>query len=153
MPCYREHKNIAGVVGGATALVFAAEQQPLQMLAEVAGGIFMGSQAGTWADYIEPGISSHHRQEAHAIVPSLAGANLVFQNLTSMQGYLRQSAAQCFDLAQNTADPLRAFLNVVVGFGLHFVAGAVPAVATGYLSHVALDACTPRGVPLLVRGF
>jgi hypothetical protein len=123
------------------------------MIAEVAGGLFMGAQAGTWADCIEPGISSYHRREAHAIIPSLVGANLVFQNLTSFQGSLRQTAAQCFELAQNTADPLQAVLNFLAGLGLHFVAGAVPGVATGYLSHVALDACTPRGVPLLFRGF
>lgn len=153
MPCYKEHKFVAGVVGGATALVFAADQKPLQMIAEVAGGLFIGGHAGTWADCIEPGISSYHRQEAHAVVPSLVGANFVFQNLTSFQGSLRQTAAQCFELAQNTPDPLQGLVSLLVGLGLHFIAGAVPAVATGYLSHVALDACTPRGVPVLVRGF
>jgi hypothetical protein len=152
MPCYEEHKIVASVVGGATALLFAADQSPLQMIAEVAGGVFMGGHAGTWADCIEPGISSYHRQEAHAIVPSLVGANLVFQNLASFQGSLRRTAAECFELAQKTPDPLQALVNFLAGLGLHFVAGAVPAVATGYLSHVALDACTPRGVPVLVRG-
>lgn len=153
MPCYKEHKTAASIVGGVTALAFATEQPPLQMLAEVAGGVFMGGHAGTWADQIEPGISSYHRQEAHALVPSLFGAQLVFQNVASFQGSLRQAATGCFEIAQSTTNPFQAVINLLVGFGLHFVAGAAPAIATGYLSHVALDACTPRGVPLILRGF
>jgi hypothetical protein len=45
------------------------------------------------------------------------------------------------------------FVNVAAGLFLHFVAGAVPAVPASHLSHVALDAASVRGVPLLVRRF
>ena len=152
MPCYREHKAVASVVGGATAFAFAADQQPLQMFAEVVGGAFFGGYAGTWPDVFEPGISSYHREEAHAILPTLAGATFVFQRVPSWQGSLRQAAAERLQTAQNTTNLLEAILNFLLGLGFHFVAGAIPAIATGYASHVALDACTPRGVPLLVRG-
>jgi hypothetical protein len=71
----------------------------------------------------------------------------------SVQRCLRTQAQACFQLAASTDDGVQQFVNVLAGLALHALAGAVPAVPASYISHVALDACTTRGVPLLTRGF
>ena len=78
MPGYEEHKMVGGFVGGATALVFALEQPPLLALAETVGGIVAGRLVANWPDVLEPAVSSHHRDAAHAVGPMLlAGSDSV----------------------------------------------------------------------------
>lgn len=152
MPGFNEHKTIGGFVGGGAALLCAHNQPPALIVAEVLGGWFAGQHAGTWADLAEPATSSHHRDFCHALMPTAYAATLVFQRVDSLQTVLRGHAQECFQLAAATNDGIQQFVNVTAGLLLHVLAGAVPAVPSGYLSHVALDAGTPRGVPLLFRG-
>ena len=153
MPGYKVHKTTGGLVGGAAALVCAQNQPPLLALVEVLGGYLAGQSAGTWPDVVEPGLSSHHRDVFHALAPTAFGATLAFQQTISIQSSLRTQAQLCFQHAASIDNGPQQFLNVTVGVVLQMLAGAVPAIPAGYLSHVALDAATPRGIPLLVRRF
>ncbi len=155
MPCFRDHEQIGGLVGGVAAFGFAAAaNQPLLLaLAETAGGILAGGSAGTWPDRLEPGVSSHHRDSAHALVPAAALSKLAFDRAVSVQGSFRAAAAMCFRVAETSGNGFESFFNLVAGLSLHMLAGAVPAVPAAYLSHLALDAPSPRGIPLLTRGF
>lgn len=152
MPGYRTHKTVGGVVGGATALVCAQNQPPLLILAEMLGGFVAGQYAGTWPDIFEPGTSSHHRDLCHALAPTAYAATFAFQQVPTLQNSLRSQAQTCFQLAAGTNDGFQQFVNVAVGLFLHVLAGAVPAIPASYVSHVALDAASPRSVPLLTRG-
>ena len=153
MPGYTEHQTVGGVVGGVAALLCAQGQPPLLIATETLGGWLAGRQAGTWADVAEPAISSHHRDFCHALAPTAFGSTLVIQQVSNFQTSLRAQAHACFQLAASTNDDLQQFVNVSAGLLLHVLAGAVPAVPASYVSHVTLDACTPRGVPLLFRKF
>ena len=153
MPGYEEHKMVGGFVGGATALVFALEQPPLLALAETLGGIVAGRLVANWPDVLEPAVSSHHRDAAHAVGPVLLAGKIAFQNVASLQSLLRTQAQDCFEAAANSSDGLLQLLNIGIGLLLHCGAGAVPAIPASYASHVVLDAGTPRGVPFLTRGF
>ncbi len=148
----KEHRTIGGLVGGTAALVCAQDQPPLLALAEIWGGWIAGQHAGTWADAAEPATSSHHRDFCHALAPTAYGTTLVFQRVDALQTSLRFQAQACFQLAATTNDGFQRFVNVAAGLLLHVVAGAVPAVPASYVSHITLDACTPRGVPLLFKG-
>jgi hypothetical protein len=153
MPGYKTHKAIGGIAGGTAAFVCAQNQPPLLVLAETFGGWMAGQHAGTWPDIAEPGISSHHRDFCHSLAPTAYGATVVFQQVGSIQDSLRSQAQACFQLAASTNDGLQQFVNVTAGLLLHVLAGAVPAIPASYVSHVVLDAATPRGIPLVVRGF
>jgi hypothetical protein len=150
---YEQHKRLSGTVGGISALVCARDQPPLLMLAEVCGGWVAGQYVGTWADVAEPATSSHHRNVCHALAPSAYGAMLVFQQVGPIQTALRSQAQTCFMLAATTSDGFDRCVNVAMGLFLHVLAGTVPAIPAGYLSHIALDASSPRSVPVLFRGF
>jgi hypothetical protein len=153
MANFKEHQTIGGLVGGTAALVCARNQPPLLILAEIYGGWLAGQHAGTWADVAEPATSSHHRDFCHALAPTAYGATLVLPQVDSIQTSLRSQAQACFQLAATTNDGLQQVVNIAAGLLMHVVAGAVPAVPASYLSHIALDASSPRGVPLLFRGF
>src|SRR5579883_1727832 len=150
MPGYRTHKMVGGVVGGATALACAQNQPPLLMFAETLGGWFAGQYAGTVPDIFEPGTSSYHRDFCHALAPTAYAASFAFQQVLTLQNSLRSQAQACFQLAADTNDGFQQFVNVAAGLCLHFLAGAVPAIPASYASHVALDAASPRSIPLLV---
>jgi len=153
MASYQTHRIVGGLVGGAAAFVCAQNQPPLLAAAETVGGLLFGQYAGPWADVVEPATSSYHRVFAHALVPTALGATFVFKRVDSLQASLRSQAQIFFQQAANTNDGLESFLNYAAGFLLHMLAGAVPAVPASYLSHIALDAASPRSVPLLLSGF
>jgi hypothetical protein len=153
MPGYKEHKIVGGLTGGTASLFSAQTQPPLLACAEVFGGVLAGQYAGTLADKFEPGTSSHHRDFFHALAPSAYGATLAIQQIGSVQTSLRYQAQSCFQMAASTNDGIQQFVGVTAGLLLHVLAGAVPAIPVGYLSHVALDSASPRGVPVFVRGF
>jgi hypothetical protein len=153
MPGFDTHETVGGFVGGTAALWCSQGQPPLLALAETLGGVLAGRAAGVWPDAFEPATSSYHRDTCHALAPAAYGATVVFGQVESVQGSLRAQAQACFKLAAATNDGNQRFIIVLTGFALHALAGAVPAVPASYISHIALDACTPRGVPLLRRGF
>jgi hypothetical protein len=155
MPCYKEHQEFGGFVGATTSCGFAvaANLPPLLVFAESLGGYVAGKSAGTWADCMDLPTSSHHRDTAHALLPVAAGSKYLFDQVPSMQASLRSSAQLCFQNANMSTNGLEQFINVALGLVLHVAAGAVPAIPASYISHIALDAATPRGVPLLTRGF
>jgi membrane-bound metal-dependent hydrolase YbcI (DUF457 family) len=46
-------------------------------------------------------------------------------------------------------DPLTQFLSAMAELFWRFLAGLLNGMAAGYVSHLILDADTPRGIPLL----
>jgi membrane-bound metal-dependent hydrolase YbcI (DUF457 family) len=153
MPGYREHQRVGGPVGGLTALGFAADQPPALALVEALGGWWAGEAVSTLPDVFEPGTSSHHRGPAHSLSVTAYGSTVAFQQTREIQNQLRFAALQCFQTAQLSQNGLQQIVCGTFGLLLHFAAGALPAIPASYASHVLLDAATPRGVPVLIRGF
>lgn len=153
MPSLDEHKRVGGPVGSMTALCFAWEQPGALALVEALGGWWAGELAASLPDVIEPGTSSHHRGPAHSVTLATLGGVTAFQSTRNLQSELRSAGRECFHAVQSSPSGLQRFALGAFGLMFHLAAGAVPAVPAGYLSHVALDAGTPRGVPLFVRGF
>jgi hypothetical protein len=153
MPGYREHRRVGGPVGGITALSFAADQPSALAFVEALGGWWAGESVSTLPDVFEPGTSSHHRGPAHSISMTAYGATMVFRQTREIQNQLRFAAQQCFQTAQLSQNGLQQMLCATFGLLFHFAAGALPAIPASYASHVLLDAATPRGVPVVFRGF
>lgn len=152
MAGYKTHKVVGGFVGASTSFMYARNQPPMLAFAETLGGWFAGQYAGTWADIAEPAISSHHRDFCHALAPTACGATFVFRQVDAAHAFLRSQAQLYFQQAANTNDGIEQFVNIVASLLIHVAAGMVPAIPASYVSHIALDAVTPRSVPLLFRG-
>jgi inner membrane protein len=146
MPNRKQHAQAGALLGGGFALARASVANPNFVGAEAIGGLLGGWVGGILPDLLEPAIHSHHRDIAHSVT---AGGLLGLARITAWETSCRENANRC--VAQtpdgSAKDPqaeLKAFL-------WHVAAGLAIGLVVGYASHLALDAVTPRGIPLIGR--
>jgi hypothetical protein len=115
--------------------------------------------------------SSWHRSAAHSWT---AGAAIVYSKdaLLRFEKFCREQAHACAEELKTLqtlqmkpdpwqpnlfvpapADPLLLLSLKIAEMVWRFLAGFENGLAAGYMSHLALDAVTPRSIPLLTRGF
>jgi len=143
------HK-VVGTAAGASAALYRARRRPLlDQLIEGAGGALGGYLGGQLPDVLEPAIHSWHRDLCH----SWSASGAISAGLAKFSGWeraCREKAAWYRNIRlASGAEPGKAFLHALAELFWNFVAGLFAGVAAGYLSHLALDAQTPRGLPLL----
>jgi len=109
--------------------------QPSDRIAFAAGAATGGLIGARLPDIFDPPCTPNHRQVAHAVAPV---------------GFLAvKTWAGAVEFVESTLAEGDLEINPVTRFTRFFVAGLVKGAALGYLSHLALDACTPCGLPLL----
>ena len=150
MPGHIEHSYVGGLSGLVFA-IFRVEGKPNeQRVLEAIGGFIVGSVAGCIPDIIEPAkkLGPCHRKSAHSVVlgAGIVGATTVF--LAQSQEWFRARAAEC--ATRRNGYEKGTILHMV--FDLleklcYILAGGVPGLAAGYLSHLVLDAGTVKGLP------
>jgi membrane-bound metal-dependent hydrolase YbcI (DUF457 family) len=164
MPTRRTHILVGSPTGAVYAAHRAKSRPPLGRLVQTAGGAFGGAVGSVLPDIFEPAISSWHREGCHSIA---AGASIISSSsmFAGFQEFCRRQAEFCRDrpisMVENAEgifvtappDPFAKLLSVVGELFWEFVAGFLNGFAAGYVSHLALDAVTPRSIPLLTRGF
>jgi len=146
----RREQDAAGIVTGvATALLTRRKKaSAYELVAEALGGALGGGIGSRLLDFFEPAIHSYRN-----VVHSVAFAGTVTVKGTKRaarpQARLR---AQADEFAERRTWHHGLFEWMVLWLAetacrvaTGFIAGAIP----GYLSHLALDAKTPRGIPLL----
>jgi hypothetical protein len=157
----KTHKFV-GAGAGAVAAGFRAKQQKNHhCLAEVVGGALGGYVGGQLPDLLEPAISSWHRNVAHSC--TAGGAILAMGNaFTVFEASCRENAEKCRALPMEQegdvfvfvpADPIARLLLSLFEIFWRIAAGFANGLRAGYISHLALDAMTPRSIPLLTKGF
>jgi hypothetical protein len=161
MPGRRTHRLVGTVTGTAYAAYRARDQNPGHRLLETAGGAAGGYFGSTLADCLEPAISSWHRGPAHS-----GGTGtmilLSLEQLTRWETFCREKAEQCAAIQMvpvmhpqgivfvpASLSPLAQVFRAITELFWRFLAGVPAGFATSYLSHLALDAATPRSIPLL----
>lgn len=149
MPDRRTHTMVAVPVGALVALASAPEHQGMAAFATLLGGGVGGYIGGAMPDLLEPSTSGHHRDFAHSVA---GGALLCASPIYALSARWREEAGALERTAgllrMDSAD--RAKL-VAQAFWLNLAAGLLVGFLAGYLSHLALDAVTPRSLPLLRR--
>jgi hypothetical protein len=164
----RTHKRVGRVAGAVYAAHRAKDQKAGRFITETIGGAIGGDIGAMAADWLEPAVSSQHRSTAH----SCAAGGVVL----SLGDTLAQAEIFCRAQAERKAMqrgalemvPHPTLQNVFIpapGSVLTnlwllacelfwcAVAGFVNGLAAGYISHLVLDAGTPRSIPLLTNGF
>jgi LexA-binding, inner membrane-associated putative hydrolase len=157
MPDRKTHTAIGAGTGAAFAFYRAKDQSPCNLVTEVAGGLVGGYLGGLVPDVLEPAVSSWHRDTAHSL--AVGGAIISLRNhLSGLESGCRENAEKCKAVRmvdrENTFvtapdNPLSQFLSEVEEQLWRFLAGFLNGLAAGYVSHLALDAATPRSIPLL----
>ena len=164
----RTHRRIGRISGAVYAAHRAKTQTVGQFITEGSGGAVGGDIGALLADWLEPATSSWHRDTAH----SCAAGGVVLslgEMLAGVETYCRQQAerkAQELRTLQMTPNPAQpnVFVPVpnnslaqiwltVCELFWRALAGFANGLAAGYISHLVLDAGTPRSIPLLTSGF
>ena len=149
MPSKQAHINCGSLVGFGAAAYRAKDQDPIFAFAEMLGGAVGGRLGGQFPDRIEPATSSYHRGPAHSYSTGAAMLSLGKSSVEWCESGCRAGAERLRQQRHESSDNWTGILNFFCEFALHFVAGAVTGVVAGYVSHLMLDARTPRGLPLL----
>ena len=167
MPDRRTHRRAGRISGGVYAFQRARKQSVGQCATETIGGIAGGEIGALVADWLEPGISSWHRGTAHSCAAGV-GILSLGEVLAGAETYCRQQAerkAEELRTLQMIPDPAQPSVFVPAPYSSltqlwlticelfwRALAGFANGVAAGYLSHLVLDAGTPRSIPLLTNG-
>lgn len=149
MPNFETHDLIGTAAGAGYAAYRARGQEPLFQLIETLAGALGGSIGGRLPDLLEPATCPGHRDIAH----SVACAGLIVNTRGKLERWSQQVEGTA---CQTLLDPVPSEVKlgtppdqVVTALCLVFVVGFVNGLLAGYVSHLALDGCTPAGLPLL----
>lgn len=147
MPNRRTHGVVGALTGGTVAAVRVSNAATPDFAAEMIGGIIGGWIGGVLPDVIEPATSPNHRQLAHSV---LAGGVLSLARVAEWQAGCRRSASAVAQraLLLPVGSPERGDAELAAA-AWRLAAGILIGLVVGYASHLALDACTPRGLPLI----
>lgn len=147
MPRAKTHNRL-GVLAGASLATHCARGLPSGRIFEEAFGGAIGGLVGSrLPDGIEPATSPNHRGSAHSVAAASCLLHAIGSPLANVQQAIRENAAR-----------YRAQHGDIIATRLwetlcHVVAGILPGLLGGYLSHLAADLTTTRGLPLLTRDF
>jgi hypothetical protein len=149
MPNGKTHRRAGAVTGGTVALHRARLQPPLHQLLEAAGGTVGGTIGGALPDLLEPATSPWHRSVSHSWVAGASVASF-FENLDRWERTCRARAEHyCRCKSTPGLDPVWRLLYALAELCWRVAAGVAAGLLSGYLSHLALDAMTPRSIPVI----
>ena len=169
MPGRKTHAYVGLTAGMGYSAFQAKGQSSLGLVFEIAGGALGGYWGGQLPDVFEPAVHSWHRGLAHSGATGIAIVTKGKSALNRFQDQCRREADVCrfkresLKMVPHPSEPnlfapapddqwehLCLTLQELL---LRFAAGFANGVAAGYVSHLALDATTPRSVPLLAARF
>lgn len=149
----RDVHEVAGVLAGALAAYhFGKVETPQQLAFEVAGGAIGGYWGAKLPDVFDPPTCPNHRHFAHGCVSCSLAIWAAYESLLSLQNFLRAEADRLAFERQQATDGVLIVLSIAAEASLRIAVGAIAGVVAGYASHLALDAFTPKGLPLICRG-
>ena len=149
MPDRKTHSTYGTVAGMCFSAYHTRNHPGVGALAEVAGGGLGGRWGGRLPDILDPGIHSHHRDVCHSVAALLGAAAITTE---AARRYCRDRADEHRVARQALPEAsLPALLLLVAELFWRFVAGLISGLQAGYVSHLLLDAATPRSLPLLCR--
>lgn len=146
----REHDVAGTVVGFVSALLAAPKGASAPELAmELLGGALGGRFGSHIPDVLEPAIHSHHRDVCHSLTFAATALMTGAKLASDAQARLRMKADELRARREECDEGFERFVLGLSEIVCRVAAGFVGALVPGYVSHLVLDAGTPRGIPLL----
>lgn len=147
----KTHRRIGKAAGTIGAVVRSRPNEELWKVgAEALGGYLGGTLGCGLPDILEPALHSYHRDIGHSVMTAAGIIYASVEMLGSWESYCRDKADAVGQLRGERPNDLDLATKQ---FLWHVAAGFAAGLAVGYVSHLALDAMTPRGIPLVMRGF
>ena len=145
----RTHAVMGSLAGGGVAAFLAREQGFSRLLVEAAGGACAGMLAAALPDVIDPPTSFRHRGIGHGVASAAAAAVALAGRLPPIQQRLRLEAEGHAIARMQASSPRARTGHLIAELLGRCLAGAAVGAPAGYASHLALDARTPMGLPIL----
>lgn len=164
----KTHRKAGRISGAVYAAHRAKGQSAGKFLLETAAGAFGGDVGALAADWLEPATSSWHRGTAHScaagsVILSLGEVLANVETHCRQQADLKAAERKTLQATQDPAQPnlfvatpnnsLAQLWLTICELFWRAAAGFVNGLTAGYISHLVLDAGTPRSIPLLTNGF
>ena len=152
MPNGRTHTWVGAASGSAVA-VYRGRQQPLlNVVLEGLGGGIGGYLGGKVPDILEPASHPGHRDFCH----SWTAGGVLATGLTALEKWevhCREKAADIRTQRLATPSPglATSLFQILVEILWSLAAGVLSGFGAGYISHLLLDATTPRGLPAFCK--
>jgi hypothetical protein len=129
--------------------LYRSRQTGAAFIGEIVGGGVGGAAGGLLPDLIEPAIHSWHRSTAHGAAAATALGITATRAVPHWPDLCRTNAARHDALHARATDLLSSAWHAFMAFLWRFFSGFAAGLPAGYLSHLAMDARTPRCIPLL----
>jgi hypothetical protein len=164
----RTHRKVGRIAGGVCAAHRAKDQKVGHFITESIGGVVGGDFGAMIADWLEPAISSWHRGTAHScatggLILSLGDTLAQAEVYCRAQAEVKAAQRSAVEMVPHPTLPnmfvpapgcvLTNLWLLACELFWRGLAGFANGVAAGYISHLVLDAGTPRSIPLLTNGF
>lgn len=132
-----------------TSLYLSKDQKLEHQIYEVVGALCGGYWGSRLPDVFEPANNNpHHRAMAHSLVTGTAISATAIEAATAWTMFFREKAERLATHRQTMRSPEVKITNSVFEILLRIAAGVGPGLIAAYMSHLALDTCTRRSLPL-----
>lgn len=155
MPNGPTHQLLGALSGAAAAHHYVASSlSPLERKAGtsmlVVGGLIAGGLGGRIPDLLDPPLHPNHRAFFHSVVAGCAVAGAAALTVKKLGVLLAPPGASTVAVEPTgTASARRSHPAASVSLDQALVFALVLALLVGVLSHLAADAGTPKGLPLI----
>jgi membrane-bound metal-dependent hydrolase YbcI (DUF457 family) len=130
------------------SLYLSKDQKPEHQIYEGIGALFGGYWGSRLPDVFEPANNPHHRALAHSLAAGTAISVTAIEAATAWAMFFREKAENLAKHRQTLRSSDANIMSGVFEILLRIAAGVGPGLITAYISHLALDACTRRSLPL-----
>ncbi len=149
MPNRDIHVPVGMTAGLVTALYLSKDQKNEDRIWEAIGGLIGGYGGSRFPDVFESANSPHHRAFVHSLAAGTTVSVKANEATDTWVAFFREKA-DCIAEKRKTAN-LTDFDKLIVDIFeilLRVAAGVGPGFVAGYGSHLVLDACTKKSLPL-----
>jgi len=143
------HVAVGSVCGAGLAYYRSEGQSPADQFLASIGGALGGWLGARFPDFVDVPLSPNHRSHAHSFAGAVGISAKAKEMLLNWESDLRRRLQDVRTRKANAAtDWDRMYLGlmeILLQIGLGILSGLI----AGHLSHLALDFCTPGGLPLV----
>jgi len=149
MPSRDVHVPVGLGTAFITSLYLSKDQKPEHQIYEAIGALFGGYWGSRLPDVFEPANNPHHRAVAHSLAAGTAISATAIEAATAWSMFFREKAERLAQQRQIMRSPEVEITSGIFEILLRIAAGVGPGLIVAYMSHLALDACTRRSLPLV----
>lgn len=149
----RTHQGVAVLAGAVAGFYSARDLDGAPAIARIVGAILAAKIGGALPDVLEPATHSWHRGTFHSVAALMGSGYLMMDPPVRAREWLAGLEEAAVRLRRewetlSPGHPDRSGIWMREMF-YHVVVGAAAGLVVGYVSHLLLDANTPRRLPLL----